>query len=213
MPERRWRWVGDRALLRVLDDPDLSRANAGALALHRALRDRGFPEVEDLVPGARSLLVVLVEGAEPSSALVRALDADPPPPPAAPVRTREIPVRYGGDDGPDLVDVARRVGLAEDEVVRRHREALYIVAFLGFAPGFAYLLGLPGELAVPRLEAPRTRVPAGSVGIGGRWTGVYPRATPGGWRLIGRTETVVFDPDRDPPALLAPGDRVRFVPA
>jgi inhibitor of KinA len=127
-------------------------------------------------------------------------------------RVVEIPVVYGGADGPDLDDVAVRTGLAADEVVRLHASAEYVVAMVGFAPGFPYLVGLPARLAVPRLDTPRLRVPAGSVGIGGGQTGVYPRVTPGGWRIIGRTPRALFDPDRDPPALVAAGDVVRFRP-
>lgn len=122
----------------------------------------------------------------------------------------EVPVAYGGEWGPDLADVARHAGLTPDEVVARHSAATYLVHFLGFSPGFPYLGGLPPELATPRLPTPRPRVPAGSVAIGGAQTGVYPRATPGGWRLIGRTPLPMFDPHRPSPALLALGDRVVF---
>lgn len=121
----------------------------------------------------------------------------------------EIPVIY---DGPDLAQVADLVGLSVAEVVVRHLDPVYTVAFLGFAPGFAYLSGLDPALALPRLDRPRTRVPAGSVAVAGERTAVYPGPTPGGWRLLGRTDLVVFDPRRDPPTPLAPGGRVRFVP-
>jgi KipI family sensor histidine kinase inhibitor len=121
-------------------------------------------------------------------------------------------VRYGGEHGPDLQRVADHAGLSTTDVIARHAVAEYTVAMLGFAPGFPYLLGLDAALATPRLATPRTRVPAGSVAIGGAQTGLYPQASPGGWNLIGRTDRVLFDPQRDPPALLAPGDRVRFVP-
>jgi KipI family sensor histidine kinase inhibitor len=124
--------------------------------------------------------------------------------------TIEVPVCYGGEFGPDLSDVAGHAGLSPDEVVRRHSQATYRVAMLGFAPGFPYLIGLPQELAAPRLQTPRLRVPAGSVGIAGRQTGIYPRTTPGGWRLIGRTPLRLFDAEADRPALLQPGDTVRF---
>jgi KipI family sensor histidine kinase inhibitor len=127
-------------------------------------------------------------------------------------RTVEIPVLYGGEFGPDLDYVARHTQLAPERVIELHSSAEYLVHFLGFSPGFPYLGGLPAELATPRLEAPRTRVPAGSVAIGGSQTGIYPAASPGGWRIIGRTPVRLFDPDASPPALLAMGDRVRFVP-
>jgi KipI family sensor histidine kinase inhibitor len=128
-------------------------------------------------------------------------------------RLIEIPVHYGGRHGPDLADVAAHAGLAGHEVIARHCEGVYRVAMLGFAPGFPYLLGLDPRLAMPRLDTPRTRVEAGSVGIGGAQTGIYPQAGPGGWRIIGRTTCSLFDPARDPPTLLTPGDRVRFVAA
>jgi KipI family sensor histidine kinase inhibitor len=120
----------------------------------------------------------------------------------------EIPVTY---DGEDLGEVAALTGLSEAEVVARHQGASYRVAFCGFSPGFAYLTGLPRELHVPRRETPRTVVPAGSVAVAGDYASVYPRASPGGWRLLGRTDVPLWDLDRDPPALLRPGTRVRFV--
>lgn len=124
----------------------------------------------------------------------------------------EIPVRYGGAEGPDLEAVAELHGIRPAEVVELHAAALYRVLFLGFAPGFAYLGGLAPALVTPRRASPRERVPAGSVGIAGEQTGVYPLAMPGGWQLIGRTDALLFDPSRDPPALLRPGATVRFVP-
>lgn len=125
-------------------------------------------------------------------------------------RTVEIPVCYDGKYGPDLDAVAKHARLSRDEVIAHHTETEYTVAMLGFAPGFPYLLGLDPALHVPRRADPRTRVPAGSVAIGGAQTGIYPKDLPGGWHLIGRTPLALFDPARDPPCLLAPGDRVRF---
>lgn len=122
----------------------------------------------------------------------------------------EIPVCYGAESGPDLQAVARHAGIDPDQVIARHVAVEYTVAMLGFAPGFPYLLGLDATLHVPRRANPRTRVPAGSVAIGGAQTGIYPGELPGGWHLIGRTPLVLFDPQREPPCLLAPGDRVRF---
>ncbi|MNH00193.1 Kinase A inhibitor [compost metagenome] len=127
-------------------------------------------------------------------------------------REREIPVHYGSEGGPDLDEAARCCGLTPAELVARHSGGDYRVYFLGFQPGFAYLGGLEQALAVPRRREPRLRVPAGSVGIGGAQTGIYPAASPGGWQLIGRTDLVLFDPNRDEPSYLLPGDRVRFVP-
>jgi KipI family sensor histidine kinase inhibitor len=206
-----WRWVGESALLRSFDGAP-SEANAAAHALALEIGALSAEEVADVVPGARTVLVRLHPGADPPRRLLAAFEQVPIARARANPPLVEIPVRYGGDDGPDLTDVARTARLDDDEVVQRHAAGEYTVAFVGFSPGFAYLLGLPDELAVPRLETPRTRVPAGSVAIGGRYTGVYPRATPGGWRVIGRTDAELFDAGRDPPANLAPGDRVRFIP-
>ncbi|MCA1982560.1 5-oxoprolinase subunit B family protein [Nocardioides nematodiphilus] len=121
----------------------------------------------------------------------------------------EIPVAF---DGPDLADVAARWGVSADEVVARLASYELTSAFCGFAPGFAYLAGLPQELAVPRLETPRARVEPGSVALAGSWCGIYPSASPGGWRVVGRTDVVLWDVDAEPPALLAPGTRVRLRP-
>jgi inhibitor of KinA len=132
--------------------------------------------------------------------------------PAQPEGAVEIPVRYGGEFGPDLEDVARRAGLSPERAIELHASANYLVHFLGFSPGFPYLGGLPPELATPRLAAPRKLVPAGSVAIGGSQAGIYPMDSPGGWRIVGRTPLRLFDADASPPALLAMGDRVRFVP-
>jgi KipI family sensor histidine kinase inhibitor len=122
-----------------------------------------------------------------------------------------IPVQYGGESGPDLAFVAQHCQLSIEEVVKRHCAASYLVYFLGFQPGFAYLGGLPDSLATPRRADPRLRVPAGSVGIGGSQTGIYPAASPGGWQLIGHTALKLFDPQQNTPTLLQPGDTVRFV--
>jgi KipI family sensor histidine kinase inhibitor len=119
-----------------------------------------------------------------------------------------IPTLYGGED---LTSLALETGLSEEAIVAVHSGTSFIAAFTGFAPGFAYLLGLPPELQVPRLDEPRTRVPAGSVAIAGEYSAVYPTASPGGWRLIGRTEAVMFDPSSERPALIEPGAIVRFV--
>jgi KipI family sensor histidine kinase inhibitor len=124
----------------------------------------------------------------------------------------EIPTRYGGPDGPDLDEVADRLGRSPADVVALHAGRVYVVHMLGFSPGFAYLGTLPPALALPRREVPRTHVPAGSVAIAARQTGVYPIASPGGWNLIGRTDAVLWDPGREPATPLEPGRRVRFVP-
>jgi KipI family sensor histidine kinase inhibitor len=166
----------------------------------------GLKGVTELVPGARSLLIeASAEVLAEARRLLESADLEHPPD----LHPREITldVRY---DGEDLELVAKDAGLSVDEVVKLHTEPEYTVAFTGFAPGFGYLSGLPERLQQSRLDTPRTRVPAGSVGVAGEFTGVYPRSSPGGWRLLGHTEAVLFDAGTDPPALLAPGDRVRF---
>lgn len=127
-------------------------------------------------------------------------------------RVAIVPVLYGGERGPDLEHMAELVGLSAEEVAERHAAADYRVACMGFSPGWAYLMGLPPELTVPRRSEPRTRIPAGSVAVGGAQTGVYPLESPGGWHLIGRTPLKMFDPTRARPFLLEPGDHVRFAP-
>jgi inhibitor of KinA len=184
-------------------------------ALARALAECPLPGLGEAVPSYRSLLVhydpLQLAHAEVESfvteALQRCEDAPLPEP-----RLVEIPTIYGGERGPDIGFVAEHNGLTVADVIRLHAGATYTVYMLGFTPGFPYLGGLPDALATPRLETPRKRVPAGSVGIAGAQTGVYPLATPGGWRLIGWTPVALFDPARTPPALLQPGDQVRFVP-
>lgn len=169
----------------------------------------GLPGVDDLVPAVRTLLVRCADGRlDAVCAELRHLRPGPVPPTGGPLV--DIRVRY---DGEDLPAVAAATGLTVDEVVERHRGSDLVAAFLGFAPGFSYLTGLDPTLHLPRRGTPRTSVPAGSVAIADAFSAVYPRRSPGGWHLLGRTDTVMFDPARDPPALLAPGTRVRFVAA
>jgi KipI family sensor histidine kinase inhibitor len=160
----------------------------------------------DLVPGART---VLLDGPVDLDAARTYLAAWTPSGRAdvRPERVVELPTTY---DGEDLDDVARRWGMTRAEAVRTHTGTEFTVAFVGFSPGFAYCTGLPPELAVPRLDRPRPQVPAGSVGLAGEYTGTYPSASPGGWRLLGRTDAVLWDVAREEPALLTPGTRVRF---
>ncbi|UJW33997.1 5-oxoprolinase subunit PxpB [Saccharothrix sp. AJ9571] len=176
-------------------------------AVRAVVATAGLPEVTEIVPGARTVLVAVAPGAGLAGlrSLFEAADLDHPP--AGDPREITLDVHY---DGADLDEVARTAGLAPAEVVDLHTGAEYTVAFTGFAPGFGYLTGLPEPLRQSRLDSPRTKVPAGSVGLAGEFTGVYPRSSPGGWRLIGHTETVLFDPRADRPALLSPGDKVRF---
>jgi KipI family sensor histidine kinase inhibitor len=191
---------GDAAVLVEPDDP------ATVLALTDAVRDE--PDVLEVVPGARTLLIRTTPTSigrigDRLRELARTVAAS-----AGPAGDEVgLDVHY---DGADLADTAAEAGLDVDGLVRRHTDGNYVVAFCGFAPGFAYLTGLDEALQVPRLHQPRTRVPAGSVAIAGEFTGVYPRATPGGWRLLGRTTARLWDLDRTPPAVLVPGTRVRF---
>lgn len=207
--------ASDAALLVLLAAEPSESATAAVLALRDALAASPPPGLADLRPAYTSLLVAFDPRATTHGEIERCVTKLMPSrglalAPAG--RTIEIPVCYEGECAPDLADVARGAGLAPGEAAELHAGASYRVAFLGFSPGFAYLLGLPPRLATPRLPAPRLRVPAGSVGIAGGQTGLYPRPTPGGWRLVGRTPVSLFDPGRESPSLLLPGDAVRFVP-
>ncbi|MCX4232198.1 5-oxoprolinase subunit PxpB [Streptomyces sp. NPDC020707] len=196
--------VGDRALLVEVSTDEEAQALHADLLRRRA---EGSLSVREIVPAART---VLLDGLEEPSRLAAQLSGmrlPSLPPPVAEVV--EIAVRY---DGPDLADVAGLWGVSPDEVVRIHAAAEFRVAFCGFAPGFGYLTGLPARYGVPRRATPRTTVPAGSVGLAGPYTGVYPRSSPGGWQLIGTTDAVLWDHARVPAALLSPGTPVRFVP-
>jgi KipI family sensor histidine kinase inhibitor len=198
MSEIRVLRAGEQAALLELPD------NAAAVRVARRLRAE-CPRLVDVVPGHVTVLATW-DGESPElfELAEKALRDDDEPAQGAAV---EIPVRY---DGPDLQEVARLTGLSPEEVAERHTRAEYVVGFLGFAPGFAYLLGGDERLHVERRAEPRQRVPAGAVAIAGPYSGIYPRESPGGWQLIGTTEAVLFDANRRPPALLSPGDRVRF---
>lgn len=196
---------GDHAWLVEVSDPVAGTTTALPAAVADVLRE--LDGVVQTVPGARSVLVE-VEGAVDAAVLLAAAEAAEEPTPDGPIV--EIPVVYDGDD---LDGVAAATTLTVDDVIRRHTAAEYRVAFCGFAPGFAYLTGLDPVLQLPRHAQPRTTVPAGAVGVAGEFTGIYPRRSPGGWRLLGRTDAPLWDAARTPPALLPPGTRVRFVTA
>lgn len=203
----------DRSLLVALGEEISLAAQREVLRLTPLLRSaRGVTNVH---PAYASILIdfdPLAIGHRDMERAVAELYAQAADAPLPEPRMVEIPVVYGGDYGPDLEAVAALTGHTPEEVVAIHSSASYLVYFLGFSPGFPYLGGLPESIAAPRLETPRKRVPAGSVAIGGRQTGVYPMASPGGWRIIGRTSLQLFQPDADPPVLLQMGDHVRFVP-
>ena len=208
----RVRDAGDSALLLELEPVIDESVNQRAIAIAAALRREPIAGIRDVVPTYRSVavhfdpLAVDVEVVRDAIARARSTPAI-----ARDSRLLEVPVTYGGDAGPDLADVAALVGVPADDVIARHVSREYRVFMLGFLPGFAYMGSVDPAIAVPRRASPRTRVPAGSVGIAGQQTGIYPMESPGGWQIIGRTELAIFDPQRTPAAVFAPGDRVRFV--
>ena len=206
----------DALLLRFGEVIDVMH-NSRALETARRLREQNPSWLRDAVPAYASLAIFFdyrrIDDADPHAfvaAALRAILQQPGIAGTAPTRVVDIPVCYDLEMAPDLVEAANELAISPDELIHRHSSASYTVAMIGFAPGFPYLLGLPDSLALPRLTTPRTRVPAGSVAIGGNQTGIYPRESPGGWRLLGCTPLVLFDAARASPALLAPGDRVRF---
>jgi KipI family sensor histidine kinase inhibitor len=211
------RLAGDTLLLVDFEPVIDPLVNERVVELAHALRARRLPGIRDIVPGYCALGVHFDPLRTDLSALQRAVAAEGHAleditalPPA---RVVEIPVRYGGADGPDLEEVARFASCTTDDVIERHSTITYRVYMLGFVPGFAYLGRVSSTIAAPRHRVPRDRVPAGSVGIAGQQTGVYPIESPGGWQLIGRTDSVMFDAAREPASILAAGDMVRFVPA
>jgi KipI family sensor histidine kinase inhibitor len=195
-------------IIRVGRDAALVEVASSHEAVSLAAWSRARGLAVDAVPGAETVLLDgLQDGLRDRDALAARL-ADWEPGGSRPGPEVEVPVTY---DGPDLETVARYWGCDVADVVRRHQATAFESAFCGFAPGFAYLSAIAGGLPeVPRLATPRTRVPAGSVALAGRWCGVYPVASPGGWQIIGHTDALLWDPDRPEPALLAPGTRVRF---
>jgi KipI family sensor histidine kinase inhibitor len=194
---------GDQALLLQLD------STAEVLAWAAALRDAALPDVLDIVPAARTVLLKL-DGPGRQAAIRRRLQTTKVvagAEPTAPGEQLVIDVVY---DGADLDEVAELTGLTTAQVIEAHTATPWNVGFCGFAPGFAYLVGGDPRLAVPRRSEPRPAVPAGAVGLAGEFTGIYPRRSPGGWQLIGRTDAALWDIDRPAPALLTPGTWVQF---
>jgi inhibitor of KinA len=228
MPNPSFLPAGDCAIDVFFGDEIREDLNDEVIALDRLLRERPIRGVVETLSAYASLLVVYDPGRASFRAMVKALrrrvaeaeraasaaggDAALVETSKAASRLVEIPVRYGGEYGEDLGDVARHSGLSEEEVIARHSSKDYRIYMLGFLPGFAYLGGLDPSLATPRLETPRKAIPAGSVGIGGSQTGIYPLRSPGGWRLIGRTPLKPYDPEREEPFLYRAGDRIRFRP-
>lgn len=202
--------LGDAALLAELGTRLDTALNTRAIALASALKKRR--DVRQAVAGYASVTVHFDPDQTTHEALAAAIKrlASKRPPMAEPGRLHRIPVTY---DGPDLEAVAEQLGLAAATVAEIHARPIYRVFLIGFVPGWGYLGPLPEELELPRRHVPRTKVPAGSVAIAGRQTGIYPLATPGGWHLIGRTSVRLFLPDSDPPCLFRAGDRVKFFAA
>lgn len=199
---RTLRNAGDRGLL--IDCTDLDEV----LTLAAAIRDAALGGVMEVVPAAQTVLVTLDRFADLAAIRSAVSEIEPAAQVGGEVREHLIPVRY---DGEDLEEVARILGISTSEVIARHTAAEYTVAFGGFAPGFGYLAAQETTLDVPRRSSPRTRVPAGAVALAGIFSSIYPRSSPGGWQLIGSSDVILWDETRDPAALFAPGDRVRFI--
>lgn len=206
--------AGDAAVMAAFADEITLEVNSRVHALAHAIDRRQLPGVLDLVVAYSTLLIhydpltITFDDVEKvvREAVAAGLNHD-----MGETRLRELPTVYGGCYGPDLPEIARMVGMSEEEVIRLHSEAIYTVYMLGFAPGFPYLGGLPPQLALPRLETPRERVPEGTVAIANQTT-IYAVTSPGGWRWVGRTPVKLFDPSKDPPTYVVAGDKVRFVP-
>jgi KipI family sensor histidine kinase inhibitor len=212
-PPMRFVDASDSSVLVIFGDTISPELNSEVVALFHALESARRPFIQNLHPAYASLLIdfdpLQVSHADLRSLVLQVEQNSIHRQQES--RLIDIPVCYGGELGPDLADLARHCGMTEEGVILAHAGASYTVFFLGFAPGFAYLGGLPSEIAAPRLDTPRKLVPAGSVGIAGDQTGIYPNDSPGGWRLIGRTPMKMFDAGAATPALLQPGDEVRFV--
>lgn len=208
--------LGDGALLIRTGDRIDDASNRAAIAIANVLRTARLPGVRDVAPAYATVCVRYAMSSTGFAAMAARLQSIIPSVDTAAhnddTAIIDIPVCYGEEFGPDLDAVAAHASLSAEETIERHVRANYDVAMLGFMPGFPYLRGLDAALHTPRLATPRTRVPGGSVAIGGAQTGIYPRELPGGWRIIGRTPLALFDATRAAPALLRPGMRVRFVP-
>lgn len=207
--------AGDQALVVEFGNTIDEKLNKKVQLLNRKIEGAGVKGIVETVPTFRSLLVTYdpsAVGFEKLKKILEGIPADDSTEEKEERRVIEIPVCYGGEFGEDLPAVAAHTGLTEEEVIEIHSSREYNIYMLGFLPGFPYLGGLDKRLHTPRLQNPRTRIPAGSVGIGGEQTGVYPLDSPGGWRLIGRTPLKLYDPDREEPFLYQSGDYIRFVP-
>ncbi|MBQ6075961.1 MAG: 5-oxoprolinase subunit PxpB [Lachnospiraceae bacterium] len=215
MENVRFLLTGDTSLTVEFGNEISEAINHDIRAYKIALEKAGVPGIVELVPTYRSLMVHYDPAVLPYQELRERLEKllddmgeiEIPPSPVL-----EIPVLYGGEMGPDLPFVAEHAGLSEEEVVQIHSSAEYLIYMLGFTPGFTYLGGMSEKIATPRLKQPRVKIPAGSVGIAGTQTGVYPIDSPGGWQLIGRTPVKMYDPDRETPILPEAGQYIKFYP-
>ncbi len=205
------RWISDRHLRLQVGEGD----PLAAVGIWRVLSAARLPGVVEITPAYQTVTIAFdpltLEPEEAAASVRHALEHAVPGKHSGGV-THEIPVCYQGEFAPDLDDVAALTDMPVERVIELHASAIYTVRFVGFSPGFPYLSGLDPALAVPRLDKPRVKVPAGSIAIAADQAGIYPRSTPGGWRLIGRTPAVLFDAARDPSSLLSPGDQIRFIP-
>lgn len=211
-----YRFCGDTGLLIEFGDKIDQQIHRNLMRLLHSLKTRSIPGILDLVPGYASLLVQIDPCRISFEKLLLHIEAclndTLQPDFVQPSRIVEIPVYYGGSFGPDMEDVCRCHGLSQEEVIALHVAPLYTVFMIGFTPGFPYLGGLDERLFTPRKQTPRKIVPAGSVGLADKQTGIYSIDSPGGWQLIGRTPLRLFDPNAEPHFLLGPGDRIRFIP-
>ena len=204
--------LGERAVVLELEPPISLASQQRIWGLNQRLQ--AVDSVQEVIPGMNNITLILRDPQQSALDVIERLqrwweESEVQIPES---RQVAIPVIYGGESGPDLAVVAEHAGLSIRQVVELHSSTEYVVYFIGFQPGFPYLGGLDPRLHIPRRAEPRVTVPAGSVGIGGSQTGVYPLASPGGWQLIGQTPVALFDPLQQPPTLLRPGDTVRFVP-
>jgi len=204
--------LGERAVVLELEPPVSLESQQRIWGLNQRLQS--YAGVLEVIPGMNNITLILRDPQQSALDAIERLqrwweESEAQLPES---RLVEIPVIYGGESGPDLTVVAEHAALTLRQVVELHSSSDYVVFFIGFQPGFPYLGGLDPRLHIPRRGEPRVAVPAGSVGIGGSQTGIYPLASPGGWQLIGQTRTALFDPLQQPPTLLRPGDRIRFVP-